>query len=107
MLPACAMRRKTRRSFKAPSKSSARLSGRAIHVNGICRMMKRRLKDFEMTLLYSPHSFRVNTITDLLEPGVPLGDVQRLTGHASPRTTNLCDRREQKVKKNIVDKTSV
>jgi hypothetical protein len=30
-------------------------------------MMKRRLKDFAMSLLYSPLSFRVTTITDLLE----------------------------------------
>ena len=32
------------------------------------------------------HSFRVTTITDLLEQGVPLEDVQRLAGHADPCT---------------------
>jgi hypothetical protein len=31
------------------------------------------------------------TITDLLEQGVPLEDVQRLAGHADPRTTGLYD----------------
>jgi integrase/recombinase XerD len=70
-------------------------------------MMKRRLKDFAMPLLYSPHSFRVTTITDLLEQNVPREDVQHLAGHADPRTTNLCDRRERRIKKNIVDKISV
>jgi integrase len=69
--------------------------------------MKRRLKDFAMPLLYSPHSFRVTTITDLLEQNVPREDVQHLAGHADPRTTNLYDRRERKIKKNIVDKISV
>jgi len=43
-------------------------------------------------LLYSPHSFRVTTITDLLEQNVPREDVQHLAGHADPRTTNLYDR---------------
>ena len=34
-------------------------------------MMKRRLKDIGLPLLFSPHSFRVTTITDPLEQGVP------------------------------------
>lgn len=93
--------------FQSALKKQRRLSGRAIHVNDICRMMKRRLKDSEMPLSYSPHSFRVTTITDLLEQNVPREDVQHLAGHADPRTTNLYDRRERKVKKNIVDKISV
>lgn len=47
-------------------------------------------------LLYSPRSFRVTTITDLVEQGVPLEDVQRPAGHADPRTTRLYDRRREK-----------
>jgi integrase/recombinase XerD len=43
---------------------------------------------------YSPHSFRVTTITDLLTQGVPLADVQYLAGHANPRTTRLYDQRQ-------------
>src|ERR1022692_1791990 len=93
--------------FQSALKKKRRLSGKAIHVNDICRMMKRRLKDFAMPLLYSPHSFRVTTITDLLEQNVPREDVQHLAGHADPRTTNLYDRRERRIKKNIVDKISV
>jgi site-specific recombinase XerD len=45
----------------------------------------------------SPHSFRVTTVTDLLEQGVALEDVQRLAGHADPRTTRLYDRRDKKI----------
>jgi integrase len=49
----------------------------------------RHLKDIGLPLLYSPHSFRVTGITDLREQGVALEDVQRLAGHADPRTTTL------------------
>ena len=55
----------------------------------------------------SPHSFRVTTITDLLEQGIPLEDVQRLAGHADPRTTRLYDRRDKKITRNIVERISI
>jgi integrase/recombinase XerD len=56
----------------------------------------------------SPHSFRVPTITDLLEQGVPLEDVQqRLAGHADPCTTRLYDRRQKKITRNIVERISI
>src|ERR1017187_1582411 len=90
--------------FQSALKKKRMLSGKAIHVNDICRMMKRRLKDFAMPLLYSPHSFRVTTITDLLEQNVPREDVQHLAGHSDPRTTNLYDRRKRKVSRNIVER---
>jgi site-specific recombinase XerD len=93
--------------FQSALKRLRRLSGKRIHVNDICRMMKRRLKDIGLPLLYSPHSFRVTTITDLLEQGVPLEDVQRLAGHADPRTTGLYDRRKRKITRNIVERISV
>jgi len=93
--------------FQSALKRQRRLSGKQIHVNDVCRMMKRRLKDFGMPLLYSPHSFRVTTLTDLFEQGVPSEDVQHLAGHADPRTTRLYDRRERKIKRNIVERISV
>jgi integrase/recombinase XerD len=40
--------------------------------------MKRRLRDASLPSRLAPHSFRLTTITDLLEQGVPLEDVQRL-----------------------------
>jgi integrase/recombinase XerD len=63
-----------------------RLSGNAIHVNDVCCMMKRRLKDAGLPGQFSPHSFRVITITDLLGQGVPLEDVQRLAGRGGSRS---------------------
>lgn len=93
--------------FQSALKKQRRLTGKAINGDDIYRMMKRRLKDFEMPLLYSPHSFRVTTITDLLEQNVPREDVQHLAGHSDPRTTNLYDRRKRKISRNIVERISV
>jgi integrase len=45
--------------------------------------------------------------TDLLEQGVALEDVQRLAGHADPRTTRLYDRRDTKITRNIVERISI
>jgi len=42
----------------------------------ICRMMKRRLKAAGLPDQFSPHSFRVATVTDLLEQNVALDDGQ-------------------------------
>lgn len=65
----------------------------------ICRMMKRRLKAAGLPDQFSPHSFRVATVTDLLE--------QYLAGHSDPRTTRLYDRRRRKVTRNIVERISI
>jgi site-specific recombinase XerD len=78
-----------------------------MHVVDICRMVKRRLKVAGLSVNLSPHSFRVTTITDLLEQGIPLEDVQHLAGHADPRTTRLYDRRQKKITRNIVERISI
>jgi len=39
--------------------------------------------------------------------GVPLEDVEFLAGHAEPQTTGLCDRRQKKVTRNIVERISI
>ena len=71
------------------------------------RMVKRRLKNAGLPTRLSPHSFRVATITNLLEQNVALEDVQNLAGHADPRTTRLYDRRQRKVTRNIVERISI
>jgi hypothetical protein len=38
-------------------------------------MLKRRLMDAGLPHLFSPHSFRVTVVTDLLKQNVPLEDV--------------------------------
>lgn len=93
--------------FRTAYRKTRQLTKNTMHVIDICRMVKRRLKDAALPTRLSPHSFRVTTITDLLEQGVPLEDVQRLAGHADPRTTRLYDRRDKKITRNIVERISV
>jgi site-specific recombinase XerD len=70
-------------------------------------MVRRRPKGAWIPVHLAAHSFRVTTITDLLEQGVPLEDVQHLAGHADPRITRLYERRQKKVTRNTVDRFSV
>jgi site-specific recombinase XerD len=72
-----------------------------------CRMMKWRLKAAGLPGHFSPHSFRVTTVTDLLEQNVPLENVQHLAGHSDPRTTRIYDCRRRKVAPNIVERISI
>ena len=75
--------------------------------NDMQRMFKRRLRAAGLPGELSPHSFRVATITTLLEQGVALEDVQNLANHADPRTTLLYDRRKRKITRNIVERIPV
>ena len=93
--------------FRTTIRKSRRLTQNLMTADDMGRMMKRRLSDAGLSTRLSPHSFRVTTITDLLEQGVPLADVQYLAGHADPRTTRLYDRRMQRVTRNIVERISV
>ncbi len=93
--------------FRTARRNTGGLTENAIHVLDICRMLKRQLRDVGLPSRLSPHSLRVTAITDLLEQGVPLEDVQRLAGHANPRTTRLYDRRQKKITRNIVERISI
>lgn len=93
--------------FRTAVRRERRLTGRGMTANDIGRMVKRRMADAGLSSRLSPHSFRVTTITDLLEQGVPLEDVQYLAGHSDPRTTRLYDRRQKKVTRNIVERISI
>lgn len=93
--------------FRTAKRLTSELSSHGVTDNDIRRMLKRRLKDAGLSLRFSPHSFRVATVTDLLEQGTPLEDVQHLAGHSDPRTTRLYDRRKRKITRNIVEKISI
>ena len=93
--------------FRTAFRKTGQLTKHPLHIIDVCRMVKRRLRDASLPAHLSPHSFRVTTITDLLEQGVPLEDVQRLAGHADPRTTRLYDRSQKKITRNIVERISI
>jgi integrase/recombinase XerD len=93
--------------FRPADRRTKQLKAKAMSGIDICRMMKRRLTAAGLPGQFSPHSFRVATVTDLLEQNVSLEDVQHLAGHADPRTTRLYDRRRRKVTRNIVERISI
>jgi integrase/recombinase XerD len=95
------------RLFRTAYLKTKTLTKNAMTGIDICRMMKRRLKGAGLPGHFSPHSFRVTTVTDLLEQNVPLEDVQYLAGHSDPRTTRIYDRRRRKVTRNIVERISI
>jgi len=83
------------------------LSNRSMTAGDMSRMIKRRMKFCGLPARLSPHSFRVATITNLLDQGLPLEDIQNLAGHADPRTTRLYDRRQKGITRNIVERISI
>lgn len=93
--------------FRTTVRRTKVMTQRAMSAVDMCRMVKRRLCQAGLPVRLSPHSFRVTTITDLLEQGVPIEDVQHLAGHADPRTTMLYDRRKKAITRNIVERISV
>ena len=74
-------------------------------------MVRRGIRRFAASVLPAERltcrSFRATTITNLLDQGVPLEDVQYLAGHSDPRTTRLYDRRKRQVTRNIVERISI
>lgn len=93
--------------FRTTIRRTKALTQNGTSAGDIGRIVKRRLADAGLPVRFSPHSFRVCTITDLLQQGVPLADVQLLAGHSDPRTTRLYDRRHRQVTRNIVERISV
>ena len=93
--------------FRAALGNRKVLSEAPLAANDMRRLLKRRLKDAGLPAIFSPHSFRVLVVTDLLSQDVPLEDVQYLAGHANPKTTQIYDRRRRRVTRNIVERISV
>ncbi len=93
--------------FRSAEKLRPSLTGKPFTAHLIRQMLKRRLKAAGLPLLFSPHSFRVTVVTDLLNQNVPLEDVQFLAGHSSPTTTRIYDRRLRRVTRNIVERISI
>lgn len=62
--------------FRTTERRTKRLTTNGMTAGDMSRMVKRRLRDAGLPSRFSPHSFRVATITDLLTQGIPLDDGQ-------------------------------
>ena len=73
----------------------------------ICELVKRRLKDAGLPSRLSPHSFRVTGITDLLSRACRWKRCSTWPGTPSRERPRLYDRRQKKVKRNLVERISI
>ncbi len=71
------------------------------------RMMKRRLKAAGLPTNLSPHGLRAAFATDLDAQGVDIVEIQGILGHTDIRTTRPYIRTEQKVSRNLVERSRV
>jgi integrase/recombinase XerD len=92
---------------RAAAAKRKKLTDAGYAAHSMRQMLKRRRVDAGLPHLFSPHSFRVTVVTDLLKQNVPLEDVQYLAGHSNPKTTQIYDRRRRRVTHNIVERISV
>ena len=67
-------------------------------------MVKRRCRAAGLGDRFSNHTFRATGITAYLENGGQLEHAQFMAAHASPRTTKLYDRREQRASLDEVER---
>lgn len=94
--------------FRSAIRKTKRLANAGMTANDILRMVKRRFAAAGLAASrLTCHSFRATTITNLLDQGVSLDDVQYLAGHSDPRTTRLYDRRKKQVTRNVVERISI
>jgi integrase/recombinase XerD len=84
------------------------LTDRGLNGNDLLRVVKRRLKGAGLPEgAFCCHSFRATTATNLLRQKVSREQVQYLLGHSDARTTDLYNRTEKEVTRNIVERISI
>jgi site-specific recombinase XerD len=94
--------------FRSAMKRKRALTNRPLTGNDLLRIVKRRLKAAGLPEgTFSCHSFRATTATDLLKHDVPREQVQYLLGHSDARTTDLYNRTNKDVSRNVGDQISI
>ena len=93
--------------FRPGRRKPRRLVKRFYTAHSMRQQITRRLKQAGFPTLISPHSFRVMVVRDLLGQNMLPKEVQYLVGHSDPSTTQIYDRRKQKVSRNLVERISV
>lgn len=95
--------------FRSARGRAGKLSDRGLTGNDLLRIVKRRLRAAGLPeTTFCCHSFRATTATNLLrQDGVTREQVQYLLGHADARTTDLYNRADKDVSRNIVERISI
>ncbi len=94
--------------FRTARRRKRELTERGLDGNDLLRIVKRRLKGAGLPEgAFCCHSFRATTATNLLRQKVAREQVQYLLGHSDARTTDLYNRTEKEVTRNIVERISL
>jgi integrase/recombinase XerD len=94
--------------FRTARRKKRELTDRGLNGNDLLRIVKRRLKGAGLPSgAFCCHSFRATTATNLLKQQVPREQVQYLLGHSDARTTDLYNRTEKEVTRNVVERISI
>jgi site-specific recombinase XerD len=84
------------------------LTDRGLNGNDLLRIVKRRLKEAGLPeRAFCCHSFRATTATNLLKQKVSREQVQYLLGHSDARTTDLYNRTDKEVTRDVVERISI
>ena len=83
------------------------LSGNAMQVRDVERMVKRRAETIGISGSVSPHSFRATGITIHLNTGGALGHPQATAAHESPQTTTLYDRTSDAITLDEIERIAI
>lgn len=79
-----------------------RVDGQQLDRRTAARWVKALAKKAGITKRISPHSLRHSMITNALDAGVPLRDVQTAARHSDPRTTSRYDRNRHSLDRHAV-----
>src|SRR3954464_13029452 len=94
--------------FRTARRRKRELTDRGLNGNDLLRVVKRRLTGAGLPPgSFCCHSFRATTATNLLRQKVAREQVQYLLGHSDARTTDLYNRTEKEVTRNIVERISI
>jgi site-specific recombinase XerD len=93
--------------YRPYGRGRAELNGERLHRANAWAMVRRRAKAAGITTQVCNHSFRGTGITAYLENGGTLEKARQMAAHASTRTTQLYDRREDRVTLDEVVKINI
>jgi len=93
--------------FRTTVRRTGVLTDRPMTQSDAWRMVQRRARDAGIPTAVCNHTFRATGITAYLDNGGSLENAQAMAAHESPRTTKLCDRTDDQITLDEVEKIGI
>jgi site-specific recombinase XerD len=90
--------------FRTIPRGAFGVSANRLTQSNVYELIGRRKKAAGIESIIGCHSMRGTAITNLLENGASVEEAQSLAGHSSIKTTKLYDRRDQTVRRDLVER---